>query len=180
MASNDPFIDILTVIDAKSIVSDYSPNQSTSGSPISLGNRANQYVFMLVKRSEAANGIEAIPELNVAAQTGDILRWRTSSLTMNTGYSTLLYQMRLQNNGSPGNELITIPAPYEGSIKIPKPAPDGNGVSIGSQPYKDFYFQSTAQRPGKVTYQLYFMLADNQGKPFGYFYWDPFVTITQS
>lgn len=181
MANNDNFIDILTVIDAKSLVSDCGPNQSTSGNAIVLGGRldASKYIYMLVKRSEVV-GIEAQPELKVAVKTGNIIRWRLTSLTVNTGYSTLLYRMNI----SGGSGLITTPAPYEASIKVPKPEADDNGgVTINTQhtqPYKDFYFQSTARTPGDVTYQLYFMLSDDQGKPFGYFYWDPYLTITRS
>ncbi|ATB43163.1 hypothetical protein CYFUS_008643 [Cystobacter fuscus] len=176
MSSTDPFIDILTVIDAKSLLKDYASKPGTKGSPTNLGGNASKYVYMLVKRGEA-NNMEAQDELSVAVKTSDTIRWRAASLTLNTGPSTLLYQM----NVSAGGNDITTPAPYEAAIKIPTPVINGNNVtSIGSQPYKDFYFQSTARYPGQVTYQLYFMLVDDQGNPVGYFYWDPFLTITQS
>jgi hypothetical protein len=176
MASTDPFIDILTVIDTESLMRDYGSSPGSMASPTCLGANATKYVYMLVKRSEA-NNTEAQYELSVAAKTGDNIRWRACSLTMNTDLSTLLYKM----NVSEGSGNITAPAANEASIKIPTPVISGNQVtSYGTEPYVDFYFQATARSVGRVTYQLYFILSDNQGNPKGYYYWDPYLTITQS
>lgn len=176
MASTDPFIDILTVIDAESLIKDYGSQPGSRDYPTNLGNNAGKYVYMLVKRSEA-NNMEAQSELSVAVKTGDIIRWRACSLTMDTNLSTLLYKMNI----SAGVGLITSPAPNEASIKIPTPViVDDKVTSFGTQPYVDFYFQATAQSVGGVTYQLSFTLTDNQGNPKGYFVWDPYLTITQS
>ncbi|KFE61976.1 AidA/PixA family protein [Hyalangium minutum] len=175
MSSTDPFVDILTVIDAKSIVEDFSNNRGSKDRPAGLGNNAGEYIYMLVKRS-VVSGAEAYYELKVDVKTNDILRWRTASLTMNTGYSTLAYGMTV----SAGAGLITSPQPFETSIKIPTPQLNGGSIgSVGTQPYKDFFFQTTAQQPGNVTYQIQFMLSDSEGKAWGYFTWDPYISISR-
>lgn len=181
MATNDSFIDILTVIDAKSLMDDYAANPGTKDFPTTPANPA-KYMYMLVKRSEA-NNMEAQPELSVAVKTGDVVNWRATSMTTNTSLATLLYRMHI----SQGDDLVTAPAPIGPvQVDVPDPVTDGNVVSsIGTQRFYDFYFQATAVRPGspgmnQVTYQQFIMLTDNQGNPVGYFGWDPYLTITQS
>src|SRR6218665_1539239 len=84
MASNgSSFVDILTVIDAKGIISDMnSPGtqlgRGSQGSPWPLYG-AEKYAFMLVKRSESKPDTEATDELRVSVSTNNILRWRAAN-----------------------------------------------------------------------------------------------------
>jgi hypothetical protein len=82
MANIDPFVDILTVIDAQRLMDDHPDASPDTVS--SLGSDPGEYVYMLVTRAEVI-GIEAGYELNVAVKTGDLVRWRATSLTRNTG-----------------------------------------------------------------------------------------------
>ncbi|ATB30734.1 AidA/PixA family protein [Melittangium boletus] len=181
MASDgSSFVDILTVIDAKGIIND----MNSPGTQLGRGTRdypsplygAEKYAFMLVKRSESKPDTEATDELRVSVSTNDILRWRTTSMTMNTGYGVLLYDVHI----SQGDDLVRTPTRYviEGIVPKPKSDKDGNGLLDGSEPYQDAILQSTARSPGEVTYQLRFMIVDRTNNPIAYFSWDPFITIS--
>lgn len=177
MANIDPFVDILTVIDAQRLMDDHPDASPDTVS--SLGSDPGEYVYMLVTRAEVI-GIEAGYELNVAVKTGDLVRWRATSLTRNTGLSTLLYHV--ETHSSP---LISPPASSLTRVTIPAAVGDDPSRRPTTQPYYDFFFQTTAQDPGspgshQVAYQLYFMLLDEQGHTVGRFSWDPFLTISRS
>ncbi|MBZ4401478.1 AidA/PixA family protein [Myxococcus sp. MISCRS1] len=176
MAQDDGFIDVLTVVDVDKVLKVHGPNGSADepGVPIS------DCVYMLVRKDDAV-GMEAIPELTVAAKTSDTLRWRMASLTLNTQYSAVLYKMRVSGNA----QCISPPQPLVSHIKVPVPEVAGGQVDgYNTQPYVDFYFQSTALQPTasltdqKVTYQLYVQVTDNQGNKVGTYSWDPYITIT--
>ncbi|MFY1828445.1 AidA/PixA family protein [Myxococcus fulvus] len=176
MAQDDGFIDVLTVVDVDKVLKLHGPNGSADepGVPIA------DCVYMLVRKDDAV-GMEAISELTVAAKTSDTLRWRMASLTLNTGYTAVLYKMRVSGNA----QCITPPQPLVSNIKVPVPEVAGGQVDgYNTQPYVDFYFQSTALQPTasltgqRVTYQLYVQVTDNLGNKVGTYSWDPYITIT--
>lgn len=170
MGQDSGFIDVLTVVDVDKVISKYGGNSS----PDSPHGSIADCVYMLVRRDSAV-GAEAIPELTVAAKPSDNLRWRLASLTLNTRYSALLYKMNISVNP----QCITQPQPLVSHIKVPVPEVSGGQSSgFNVQPYVDFYFQSTALSLGRVTYQLYLQVTDNQGNKVGTYSWDPYITIT--
>ncbi|MBM7119323.1 AidA/PixA family protein [Archangium primigenium] len=169
-------IDILTVIDAQSLMSDYGSNRGTQSSPVFLGDNARKYIFMLVKR-DRVEGLEANYELRVKVSTEDTLRWRATSLTLNTHNSALLYRWNASQNGALTDGIT----PVEAWVKAPLPTFNDKGqlsFPPDTQRYPEFYFETDAQATGTVTYQLYFKLLDEQGNTFGYYYWDPYIDIT--
>ncbi|NTX12037.1 hypothetical protein HUA76_14655 [Myxococcus sp. CA056] len=176
MGQDNGFIDVLTVVDVDKVIGKYGPNASLDNPGVAIAD----CVYMLVRRDSAV-GAEAIPELTVAAKTNDNLRWRLASLTLNTRYSALLYKMNVSGNA----QCITQPQPLVSHIKVPVPEVSGGQSSgFNVQPYVDFFFQSTAMLPtatlpgGRVTYQLYLQVTDNQGNKVGTYSWDPYITIT--
>jgi nematocidal protein AidA len=179
MASTDKFIDILTVVDGKSLWQDYKSRPGTLQNPTPLGYSASKYIYMLVRRSEANNGAEAQPELNVAVKTGDTVRFRSISLTGNTSYGTLIYRFDFYSANA-GQSLILTPTPNIQTKNVPTLNIGGDGKpDFGSQSYQDFFFSTLAEKEGQVTYELCIMLTDNQGNKLGYFTWDPYLTITK-
>ncbi|WP_426747601.1 AidA/PixA family protein [Myxococcus faecalis] len=176
MAQDDGFVDVLTVVDVDKVLKEYGPNGSVDEPGVSIAD----CVYMLVRKDDAV-GMEAISELTVAAKTNDTLRWRMASLTLNTGYSAVLYKMNVSGNA----QCISPPQPLVSHIKVPVPEVAGGQVDgYNTQPYVDFFFQSTALHPTaalsgqRVTYQLYVQVTDNLGNKVGTYSWDPYITIT--
>lgn len=176
MADTDSLIDILVVIDAESVMEQNSDKLSTDPKkPLSIGANPN-LVYMFVKWDEVISG-NASSNLNVSVTPNDVIRWRGTSLTMNTRYSVVLTDCEV----SQGQNLISPPLPITPQVSVPVPELDGNTVMTTPptfQNFQDLYFQSTALNTGKVTYTFSFAVTNNDGNVLGYFKWDPTLTIS--
>ena len=77
MPSTDGIIDVLIAIDADTILKTYGPN-SDATNPVQVSNAG--LIFMLTKQANALSG-EAGTELNLSAQTMDVIRWRETTMS---------------------------------------------------------------------------------------------------
>jgi hypothetical protein len=141
---------------------------------------------MIVNQANALSG-QAGGELNIQGNIGDNVRWRGESLSLNFDYDAVFVQF-VQTGGA--SDLMTLPPQLIGGAKsgggtFDKDAPmpvnsvSGSGVfsnAVVSQPY--YFFQSTLESAGKVTYHWVFQLFDSSGNSLGYFQWDPYITIS--
>jgi hypothetical protein len=127
---------------------------------------------MITKQADALSG-NAGNELQIAAQTLDIIRWRETTLSLNAAYTSILYKFVAASGGN----LISPPAPLEVEVKTPLPNP-ANPTQPGSQTIKSYFWNTTVLDPGDVTYHFSFMIVDRGGNVQGYYWWDPFIHIT--
>lgn len=157
-------IDIQMTFDAVTIFDTYKGN-SDPKNPVGIS--AN-LVCMVTNQANVVSG-EGGGELKVSAQTDDVLRWRET--TLNPEYSALLYAF------TPQTGLISPPQPLQSAITVPVPN-SANPLQPGRQTIQDYFWQATVLNAGDLTYHFSFMLVDRSGAEVGYYYWDPFITIT--
>ncbi|MBI9050756.1 MAG: inclusion body family protein [Anaerolineaceae bacterium] len=169
MSDNEEIIDVLVAVDADTIVSKYGTNTDPN-SPVQITDPT--LIFMITKQADAVNG-NAGNELTIGAKTLDTIRWRETTLSLNAAYFALLYKFEA---GAGGN-LISPPIPLEADVETPLPDP-ANPTVPKKQTIKSFFWNSTVLEPGSVTYHFNFMILDRNGDVQGYYWWDPFIKIT--
>ena len=164
---NDSIVDVIIAVDAESMVESLAPGSADNPTVIPM-----PLVFMMVKAADAVFG-QASKELKFKAQTGDIIRWRAASLSLNDSFQVLLYKYHVVR----GQELLSPPTPLimQAKTALPNPATPTKPIL---QTRKYHFWQATVLMPGEVTYAFYMMVLDNNSKPLGFYYWDPFIAIT--
>ena len=76
-----------------------------------------------------------------------------------------------------GGNLISTPEPLEVEVKTPLPNP-ADPTKPTSQTIQSYFWNTTVLSPGDVTYHFNFMILDRDGNVQGYYWWDPFIHIT--
>ncbi|MDQ1255176.1 MAG: nematocidal protein AidA [Euryarchaeota archaeon] len=161
-------IDILVSIDTETILNTYGHSLDPQN-PVLVPNNPN-LIYMIVKNDSAVSG-QAAAELNIRAETMDTIRWRATSLSLNSDSEVIL----ISYSGAPA--LISQPQPLIATVNCPLPNPnDPNNPT--TQTIKSYFFNSTVLDPGVVTYHFVFLIIDRHGTKKGYYHWDPFITIT--
>ncbi|GAB4188998.1 MAG: hypothetical protein Tsb002_15700 [Wenzhouxiangellaceae bacterium] len=165
--ANTNLIDIAILVDAE-----------TMSSTLLAGNLKQPTVvpapliYMVARKDQVVFG-QASKELKITAQTGDIIRWHTTSLSFNDDYQVLLYEYHVLR----GAPLLSEPVPLIIDAKMPLPNA-AKPLQPGVQERKYHFWQATVLEPGEVTYAFNMMVLDSASKPLGYYYWDPFIAIT--
>ncbi|MGP5309960.1 inclusion body family protein [Vreelandella alkaliphila] len=170
MADTEKIIDVLIAIDAESVIQKYGTN-TDSDNPQQIATSEN-FIYMIVRSDEAVSG-NGGAELTIAAQTLDVIRWRETSLTLNGTYSTILYEFDSTNSDG----LITPPQPIIVEVNTPLPVAS-DPLHPSTQTINDYFWNCTVTRAGNVTYHFKFMIVDRDNNVQGYYWWDPFIQIT--
>ena len=166
----EKIIEVLIAVDAQTIIETLGPN-SDSNNPVQVTNAA--LIYMITKQGEAVSG-NAGNELNIKAETLDVIRWRETSLSLNSDHVPILYKF-VQTAGD--QSLIDTPRPLLAKVKTPLPNMS-NPLQPTTQEIESYFWEANVLNPGQVTYHFMFMIADRSGKIVGYYWWDPFITIT--
>lgn len=159
-------IDIQITFDAQTIVETYGHNTDPQN-PVQVDTK---FIYMVTAQDDAVSG-EGGGELTVYAQTEDELRWREAAL--GPDFSAILYQFV----PTQGGDLISTPVPLEAEVTVPLPNPS-DPTNPGRQTIEDYYWSSDVQNAGEVTYHFYFMVVSRAGDVLGYYWWDPFISIS--
>ncbi|MEO0731416.1 MAG: inclusion body family protein [Bacteroidota bacterium] len=169
MAANESIIDVLISIDADTILSKYGKGTDPAN-PRQITDKS--LIYMITRQDDQVSG-NAGAELNVKAETLDTIRWRETSLTLNAAYSAILYKFV----ATAGGNLISPPVPL--IVEVDEPLPDPNDLlHPKSQTVKNYFWNCNVLQAGSVTYHFNFMIVDRHGDVQGYYWWDPFITIT--
>ncbi|ATB30733.1 AidA/PixA family protein [Melittangium boletus] len=163
MADPEKVIDILVAIDAKSIMDQFGGQLSTDAkSPTSIGD-GSKLVYMFVRWDEVISG-DGTSTLNVSNTPSNVIRWRGTSMTMNSQLGVTLHSCELLQ----GDDKISQPEASITEEQVPFLNRDGNP---DKQTLTDLYFESTSLGSGKVVYAYTFAITDDEGKLLGYFKW---------
>ncbi|HEY3362844.1 MAG TPA: inclusion body family protein [Methanosarcina sp.] len=163
-------IDVLASIDTETILKNYPPSLDPNNPKFVPNNPI--LIFMVTKKENAIDG-QAGNELTLGAETGDVIRWRATSLSLNSDSEVILYKFV----ADPGQQLIDDPKPL--SITISDPLPNKNDpINPTTQTIQSYFYNSTVLNPGNLVYHFYFLIVDRHGNKLGYYWWDPYITIT--
>lgn len=169
LQESSKIIDVLIVLDAETIVARYGLSTDPQN-PLQVTD-AN-LIYMITNQANAVSG-NAGNELNLAARTMDVIRWRETTLSLNADYQGILYKFV----ATAGDDLISPPVPLLAKVNTPLPNP-ADPTHPNTQLIEDYFWSSTVLQPGDVTYHFSFMVVDRDSNVLGYFWWDPFLHIT--
>ncbi|MCH4997677.1 inclusion body family protein [Pectobacterium carotovorum] len=175
--SSNNVINVIVIIDTDRIINDPSIKSVSKDQahPTPIG---HQYSYMVAPSQSAISG-EGTGDLNIRANRDDVIRWTGISESANSDSSVLIYglpryagdtvftQVEFVNSG----RLEAEPAPTNNTSPFP--------VTFTEQ--KHWYTQATITKLGTEQYQVQFALyyrphGGNQ-ELYGYFQWDPTITV---
>ena len=168
--AQEEIIQVLIAVDAETINATLGGNAEPNN-PVQVTD--SKLIWMVTRQADAVTG-NAGNELNIKAETEDVIRWRETSLSLNSDYVTLLYAF-VQTSGDA--TLISPPMPLLAKVKVPLPNPAAP-LQPGSQEIESYFWETTVLNPGSVTYHFKFMIVGRDGSVAGYYWWDPFITIS--
>ncbi|KFX01213.1 inclusion body family protein [Pectobacterium versatile] len=177
--SSNNVINVIVIIDTDRIINDPSIKSVSKDQahPTPIG---HQYSYMVAPSQSAISG-EGTGDLNIRANRDDVIRWTGISESANSDSSVLIYglpryagdtvftQVEFVNSG----RLEAEPAPTNNTSPFP--------VTFTEQ--KHWYTQATITKLGTEQYQVQFALyhrphGGNQ-ELYGYFQWDPTITVKE-
>jgi hypothetical protein len=164
------FIDVLCIFDAEGILDKYPSPSLDPNNPTPC---SHDYIFMVSEKDNVMTP-QGGAELKIKAKIEDSVRWRSTSLSKNTGYYTQLYSFTTSHGG----DLLTTPIVYNLSVTIPIANPADPPYPSEFESTTAHTWMATVVKEGQVTYHWSFLISDRSGNIIGYFKWDPFIVIT--
>lgn len=168
MSENQSIIDILIAVDGETLAEKYP-----GGTPEKPNVVADPLIFLIADSPYVSFG-QASKELKISVKTLDAIRWRSTTLSLNSAYFCLLYDFKLVSGGN----IISTPEPLLAEVTAPLPDPS-SPLSFTTQKIWNYFWNSSAVSKGEATYTFYFMILDRENNPLGYYYWDPFIQISE-
>ncbi|MFD8530506.1 inclusion body family protein [Streptosporangium canum] len=162
------FINVLIAIDAETILGKYGKNTDPN-SPASIPD-SSSLIYMTTRQNQL--GSTPGSELTINASPMDIIRWRETTLSLNSEYTSVLYRF----NALSGQGLISTPVPRSVVLNEPQPSSQ-DPLNPTTQKINSYYWESEVLDTGTVTYNFSFMILNHKGEKQGYYYWDPYINI---
>lgn len=166
-------INILIAIDTDAVISSYKNPSQDPNNPTGIG---HQFGFMVATGTKVNSG-QGTGDLSITALVGDTVRAFGVSGSNNFEDAVLVYGMPryagVQVFGTFISQMFTKSTVVPGSAKSPLPP------STQVQPF--WFYQSSIVAKGTENYKVQFGLwtRDDSGQPklYGYFDWDPQITV---
>ncbi|MBS7562163.1 AidA/PixA family protein [Pseudomonas protegens] len=193
---NDNIIDIMVTIDVDTILNSqgkqfdsgqtFNLQKSDPTQPSHLYNfttggvrLSSQAIYMVARRNNAPVG-EGTDELSVNLKEGDLIHWRSTSLSEGLYHTVLLYQYTqtspvvTQQNPNYVQDITPVVLNHTPMPIINQSNPSAQPIA---QSVKNFYWEGRAVRQGSITYTWAFMIVDSDNQVVGYCDWDPYINI---
>ena len=173
-------IDILIAVDGAKLaqqVADGSVKPGSQGAPTSLGSysESDVYISMITQNSNVNNDTQGDSELQVNANSGDIVNWTITTFGDNADQTAYLYD----GTFSPSSAMHSL---SYSNFQVKNYIPSGETPTATPTKYVNTLYNASGkiqQVDVKITYNLSFTLVDNSdGSIIGYFKWDPFIYVS--
>jgi nematocidal protein AidA len=173
------YIDIEIVIDTVSLLNNIKNPSQDYANPTGIDHTTYSY---MIAQTVYVNSGQATGDLSIKALVNDTIRWRSLSLSGNSGQSAVIYDMP-QFAG----QVVTSPIfAIESQPYVPLPTLV-NGYNTKPPTFttvtgSDYFLQATVTTHGTEQYKVLFYVTvqdPSTGKPViaGYFSWDPTITV---
>lgn len=174
LASSAETVNIMVVIDTYSLIQDFQ-NKAVSKNSKSPTVIDLQYAYMIASQSYIMSG-QASANLHVKCYPQDSIEWFGSSESNDFNNEVIVYHIEHSSKCLSLPQVVLI----EDSKVIPADFENINNVTYVLEHY--IGLQVTVQKAGAVDYKVFFGLyvrthAEENQTLFGYFEWDPKITI---
>ena len=168
---------IQTIFDTETILKTYGKSTDCKN-PTGLSHNAGQpsVMYMLTNWDNQISG-QATGNLEIKAKVNDVINWRSSTLSNNTGDAAVFNAIQTDTQGVIGTPQLMLTRP---SVPVPT-LPGGCPCQYSTEVITDSYWYSLVAATGSTTYRCYFWILteDSSGNPIRYYYWwDPKVTVS--
>ncbi|GKW40494.1 inclusion body family protein [Pectobacterium parvum] len=175
--SSHNVINVTVVIDTDLIISKFIGRNASQDQkkPTQIG---HEYSYMVATNKSVIKG-SGTADLNIKANVGDVIRWTGVSESNNFDSSVLIYD--LPKFG--GTHVFTDAAfkMYTKKSMLPKPGSTGP-FPVKFEEQSNWFIQADITKAGTEKYQVqfgvYYRPEGGEQKLFGYFQWDPTITVS--
>ncbi|QEM11466.1 inclusion body family protein [Mucilaginibacter rubeus] len=173
VSTTQEIINIQIVIDTDAITTDFPTPSQDPNAPTGL---PHNYMYMVATRGNTITGSGGA-DLNIKADVGDVIRWYAVSEFGNFDSAVVIYKLEKYAQDTVFNNVTFSVYTRTGIL----PA-DGTAIPIGFSTQNFWFNQANVVAKGTEQYNVSFALYTRQrgvDQPvlFGYYYWDPTVTV---
>ena len=175
--STNNVINVIVIIDTDRVMNDFpfSAASKDQAHPTPIG---HQYSYMVAPNQSVISG-EGTGDLNIKANRDDVIRWTGLSESANSDSSVLIYGLPRYAGDTvfTGVEFVN-----SGRLEAePRETNNTSPLPVTFTEQKHWYAQATISQLGTEHYQVQFALyyrphGGNQ-ELYGYFQWDPTITV---
>jgi len=172
-------IDIEIVIDTVSLLENIKSPSQDYKNPTGIDHTTYSY---MIAQTAFVNSGQATGDLSIKALVNDTIRWRSLSLSGNSGQSAVIYDMPRFAGDQVTSPVFAIESqpyvPFPTLVNGYNTAPPTFTTVLGS----DYFLQATVTAHGTEQYKVLFYVTAQDpatGKPVvkGYYSWDPTITV---
>ncbi len=175
-------IDIALVFDTEAIIKRLGKGGSKTN-PIGFSHGsytpADQLVFMTVNARYLQDpNTQATANLSVKGYPQDVVRWRGESMSGQSGFAAVIYEMSYFNTPDP-SVMDGVPRLLVSPIAVPIPN-QSDPSTYTKTTEQDPYWQCTMVKPGSVNYAVKFYIVqfdEGDMNVIGWYWWDPSITV---
>jgi hypothetical protein len=169
-------VNVLVVIDTGTLINDYR-EQARSQDPNNPTGIAHKYSFMVATSNSVISG-QAGGDLNISASVGDVIRWAGQSESNDFDSTVIVYNISKYQQ-----DQVTSQPQFSSYTKdIMQPSQSDKAFPVANAPQKFNFLSANIISEGTEKYEVYFALyyrPNNRGQElFGYFKWDPAITVS--
>jgi hypothetical protein len=173
LSTSQEIINIQIVIDTDAITTDYPNPSKDQNSPTGL---PHSYMYMVATRGNTITGSGGA-DLNIKADVGDVIRWYAVSEYGNFDSAVVIYKLERYAQDTVFNNVTF--SVYNRTGILPA---DGTTLPVGFSAQNFWFNQANVVSKGTEQYNIQFALYTrergvDQPVLFGYYYWDPTVTV---
>lgn len=173
-------INVLVVIDTE-YVKKINPNPSKDPNHPTGINHAGQ--FMLVTGSRGVISGQGSADLNFRANPGDEVSFTGVSIYDNSDDAVIVYGIQYWQRDHVFNQFVADLVTRKGAVMPNADSPSGNGLPALQTKLNFSSYDSKVRNSGTedfyVFFALYTLADDGETQNlFGYFYWDPTITVS--
>lgn len=177
----DVYANIAIVIDAEGILQQFPPPAGQKPSdPIWLGNKPDPLIMLARRKVTSEPGWGS--ELEIVLPVNSSVRWRETTMSMNTQYRAQLYQFDPVDD--PKYTYVSKPVAYTTGVDLPLPN-DNDPLAPSLYPGHDYFWQAVGKADTlsmpyqRITYTWSFMILNKENKQLGYYKWDPYIKVVK-
>lgn len=174
LESSFQIVNITVVIDTEAVMKDFPTPSQDPTSPTGI---AHTYAYMVATRASAISGA-GTADLTIQANVGDVIRWTGISETNNFDSGVIVYGLPQFGGGT----VFANPVFKSFTKSAAKPTSDLAPIPASFADQNFWFIEADIQSVGTeqygIQFGLYYRPTGGAQQLYGYFWWDPTVTVT--
>ncbi len=171
-------VNIFVIIDTEYIKKAYPNGSKDWNTPTGI---AHDHQFMLCTGARSIIRGQGTGDLEFTAYPGDRVMFTGSSIYDNSDDAVIVYDIKHFQGDKVFNQFTTDTVIRNGAVQPNPDSPNRNGLPPLQKATTFATFGSTVRQSGRegfgVSFGLYTLVGGQKQELFGYYWWDPFITV---